>query len=90
MFCWLYALNAFTAACEMVVRVPFDLFISCLNTVRGLKGVYRIPHTSLYSCLIFFGFYVTTRDWEIFSVSYLYHSFRGQSSVKLYGAGLAL
>jgi hypothetical protein len=90
LFCWVYSFNLFTAACETFVRIPFDLLVSIINSIRGFFGGRRMPHTSLFPSLIVFGFILTTRDFYLFSVSYLYHSFRGQSTVKLYGAGLAL
>ena len=87
---WFLTFSFLTAACEAIVRIPFDLTLGIINSIRQLLGRPRLAHSSLYSCLLVVGFYVGTRDWRLFSVSFLYHSFRGQSSVKLYGVGLAL
>lgn len=80
----------FTAVCETLVRIPFDLTIAIINSIRLLFGSQRMRHTSLYAVILLTGWYIITRDWQLFDLSYLYHSFRGQSTVKLYGAGLAL
>ncbi len=89
-FYWLYAFQMFTVACETLVRVPLDFLMSLLNTFRPCLGLKPINHTSFLAFIIVIGYCIVTLEWSFLDVSVLYHSFRGQSSVKLYGAGLAL
>jgi hypothetical protein len=89
-FYWLYAFHSICAAFETIVCVPLDLLLSIKNVFMPILGRTRISHTSLFACLIILGYYFITQDFYFLDVSVLYHSFRGQSYVKLYGAGLAL
>jgi hypothetical protein len=43
------------------------------------------PKNLGYSVLALLCLYIVTRDWLIFDISFLYHSFRGQSTLKFYG-----
>jgi hypothetical protein len=90
LFCWLYGLFAMCSAIYTLVRVPFDLLLSMINVFLPVFGKQKYKHTALFACLIILGYYIVTQDFYFWDVSVLYHSFRGQSYVKLYGAGLAL
>ena len=70
--------------------MPIDFIASIINGVRPIFGIAPIKHTSFLACLIAIGYYIVTLQLSFLDVSVLYHSFRGQSAVKLYGAGLAI
>ena len=87
---WLYFLYAVAAVCETIVFFAWDLVASCLNIVLPKAGVAKIKRTSYFACIIMFGCSLIVQDLDFLDVSYLYHFFRGQNTVKLYSVGLSI
>ena len=70
--------------------MPHDLLFWAYNNLAVRVGWPKLGLTSLFAWLIILGSLAVTRDVYYLDLSVLYHLFRGQSTVKLYGAGLAL
>ena len=74
----------------MLARIPYDVVFGGYNSLAKKFGWPKIGLTSLFAWLMILGSLAVTRDFYYLDLSVLYHLFRGQSTVKLYGAGLAL
>lgn len=69
---------------SFLVYMPMELFWAlAVNPLLGLLGL--SPRHLGFSVLAVLSLYVVTRDWLVFDISFLYHSFRGQSTLKFYG-----
>lgn len=85
---WLYTFYCLYSVLKTIVLIPLDLLLGIVNSVLSILQLYKSKHNSLFSVLILLGTYVfvfNQQDIQLLDVSYLYHTFRGQSTLKLYG-----
>ena len=87
---WLYAFYAFYAVCETIVFFIVDFIASILNIFLPFFGADKIKRTSFFACIIVAGYSLIVQDIQYFDLSFLYHFFRGQNTVKLYSVGLSI
>ena len=70
---------------KIIVMVPIDLFVGLLDSLIAILKIRGRPHHGLSSFLLVVVGWVMTRDIIWFDISYVYHAFRGQSTLKIYG-----
>ena len=88
----LWSIYAFWIVLKSVIMIPLDITLSIINSMLSILQVCKTKRVTFFSILICIELWILLQDHDIrlFDISYLYHTFRGQSTLKLYGLMFAL
>lgn len=75
----------------MVVFIPLELILGIFNSLLSIFHICLTKHISFFSVMTLVVSYIFQQEhYTIFDPSYMYHLFRGQSTLKLYGLIFAI
>ena len=75
---------ALYSSVKFILLLPLDMVRVVISFIVGSRG-YSFKSSTWSSIIVVASLAVFTSDLKIFDMSYLYHTFRGQSSLKFYG-----
>lgn len=75
----------------MIVFIPFELLLGILNSLLSIFHICLSKHITFFSVMTLLVCYIFVQEqFTLFDPSYMYHLFRGQSTLKLYGLIFAI
>lgn len=90
-YLWIWTLFSFYAVLKMIVLLPFELLLGIFNSLLSILHIAFSTYTTFFSVVTLIATYIFQQEqFAIFDPSYMYHMFRGQASLKLYGLMFAI
>ena len=75
----------------MLVMIPLELLIGILNSVLSILQISFSTYTTFFSVItLMASFLFQQEQYQFLDPSYMYHLFRGQAALKLYGLMFAI
>jgi hypothetical protein len=88
---WLWFLYSFYAILKTIVFIPLELILGIFNSLMAIFHICLSKHITFFSVMTLVVCYLFQQEqWSLFDPSYMYHLFRGQSTIKLYGLIFAI
>lgn len=75
----------------MIVFLPIELLIGIFNSILTILRISYSTYTTFFSVLTLVSIYIFQQEqFSYLDPSYMYHMFRGQAALKLYGLMFAI
>jgi hypothetical protein len=89
---WLWFVYSLYATLKRIAFIPFEIITGIINSILAILGICQSKYITFFSIqVVVVGYIVQKDEWSpLFDVSIMYHMFRGQSFLKLYGLIFAL
>lgn len=88
---WLWFLYSLYAIVKLIIFIPFELLIGIFNSLLAIFHICLSKYITFFSVVTLTVAYIFQQEqYTFFDPSYMYHLFRGQSTLKLYGLIFAI
>ena len=88
---WLWFFYSLYSVLKMIIFIPFELVLGIANSVLSILHICLSRYITFFSVVtLIVGYIFQQEQIPILDLSYMYHTFRGQSTLKLYGLIFAL
>lgn len=88
---WLWVIYSFYAVLKMIVFIPIELIVGIFNSLLSIFHICLSRHITFFSVLLLSVCWIFQQEqYHLFDPSFMYHLFRGQSTLKLYGLIFAI
>lgn len=88
---WLWVLYSFYAVVKLIVLLPLEIGYGAFNSLLAIFHICLSKHIAFFSVLTLVVCYLFQQhDYHLLDASFMYHLFRGQSTLKLYGLIFAI
>lgn len=88
---WLWFLYSLYAIVKLIIFIPFELLIGIFNSLLAIFHICLSKYITFFSVVtLTVAYFFQQEQYTFFDPSYMYHLFRGQSTLKLYGLIFAI
>ena len=88
---WIWAIYAFYSVLKMIVMLPLELLVGIFNSLLSILQISFSTYTTFFSVITLIASFIFQQEqFDLLDPSYMYHAFRGQAALKLYGLMFAI